>query len=179
MYLFFDTETTGLPRKWKAPVADLENWPRMVQIAWLSYSEGGEKTGEGSFIIKPEGYSIPIDSSRIHGISTERANLLGADLTSVLNQFSRAVCEAKTIVAHNLSFDEMIVGAEFLRKQIPHDLHGKLKICTMESSKEHCAVADAMLIPSLPRTRDSVTIRGCLQVLYSWQESDCLLPKFG
>jgi len=30
MYLFFDTETTGLPRNWKAPVTDLDNWPRMV-----------------------------------------------------------------------------------------------------------------------------------------------------
>jgi hypothetical protein len=29
MYLFFDTETTGLPKNWKAPVTDLNNWPRM------------------------------------------------------------------------------------------------------------------------------------------------------
>jgi DNA polymerase III subunit epsilon len=30
MYLFFDTETTGIPRNYKAPVADLQNWPRLV-----------------------------------------------------------------------------------------------------------------------------------------------------
>jgi len=35
MYLFFDTETTGLPRNYKAPATDLANWPRLVQIAWL------------------------------------------------------------------------------------------------------------------------------------------------
>jgi len=35
MYLFFDTETTGLPKKWKAPITDLDNWPRLVQLAYL------------------------------------------------------------------------------------------------------------------------------------------------
>ena len=34
MYLFFDTETTGLPKRWNAPVTDLENWPRSFAGAW-------------------------------------------------------------------------------------------------------------------------------------------------
>lgn len=45
MYLFFDTETTGLPRDWKAPVTNTANWPRMVQLAWLLYEPDG-KLGE-------------------------------------------------------------------------------------------------------------------------------------
>ena len=32
MYLIFDTETTGLPKNWKAPLTDFDNWPRMVQL---------------------------------------------------------------------------------------------------------------------------------------------------
>ena len=140
MYVFFDTETTGLPRRWKAPVTDVENWPRMVQIAWLSYDEAGEKIGEESFVIKPEGYTIPADAARIHGITTEQAMKEGADLASVLGKFRDAVRYAGTIVAHNLSFDEMIVGAEFVRKAIAHDMHAKKKICTMEGSKEYCAL---------------------------------------
>ncbi len=35
MYLLFDTETTGLPKKWNAQASDVDNWPRLVQIAWL------------------------------------------------------------------------------------------------------------------------------------------------
>ena len=27
MIFFFDTETTGLPRNWKAPITDIDNWP--------------------------------------------------------------------------------------------------------------------------------------------------------
>ena len=26
MYLIFDTETTGLPKKWNAPLTDSDNW---------------------------------------------------------------------------------------------------------------------------------------------------------
>jgi len=35
MYLFFDAETTGIPRNYKVPASDHRNWPRLVQIAWL------------------------------------------------------------------------------------------------------------------------------------------------
>lgn len=59
MYLFFDTETTGLPRNWKAPVTDLDNWPRMVQIAWVLSDNTGNRIETKDFIIKPEGYIIP------------------------------------------------------------------------------------------------------------------------
>ena len=34
MYLIFDTETTGLPKNYNAPITDTDNWPRLVQLAW-------------------------------------------------------------------------------------------------------------------------------------------------
>ena len=43
MYLFFDTETTGLPKRWNAPVTDVDNWPRLVQLAWITYDNQGNK----------------------------------------------------------------------------------------------------------------------------------------
>ncbi len=33
MYLIFDTETTGLPKNYNAPLTDADNWPRLVQLA--------------------------------------------------------------------------------------------------------------------------------------------------
>lgn len=41
MFLIFDTETTGLPKKWKAPLDDFDNWPRMVQLAWQCHDIEG------------------------------------------------------------------------------------------------------------------------------------------
>ncbi len=58
MYLFFDTETTGLPRTYRASIKDLENWPRVVQIAWLTYSKSGQLLSENDYIVKPEGFII-------------------------------------------------------------------------------------------------------------------------
>jgi len=140
MYLFFDTETTGLPRNWKAPVSDLNNWPRLVQLAFLYYDRNGNKISGGDFIIKPEGFTIPTDASRIHGISTERALREGQSLVSVLQHFNSLIGQASYLVAHNMSFDEKIVGAEFLRNGMQNSIQTKNKICTMESTTNFCAI---------------------------------------
>ncbi|RPH31050.1 MAG: 3'-5' exonuclease [Bacteroidales bacterium] len=141
MYLFFDTETTGLPRNWKAPVTDLNNWPRLVQLAFLYYDEKGNKVSGGDFIIKPEGFTIPADASRIHGISTEKALKEGESLSAVLKHFHSLIDQAEVLVAHNISFDEKIVGAEFLRVRMQNIIPSKRKICTMQSTTNFCALA--------------------------------------
>lgn len=140
MYLFFDTETTGLPRNWKAPVTDLNNWPRMVQLAYLLYDKNGNKITGGDYIIKPEGFTIPIDASRIHGISTERALREGKPILTVLQDFKSLIDQAEYLVAHNMSFDEKIVGAEFLRNNMQDWTSTKRKICTMQSTTNLCAI---------------------------------------
>ena len=140
MYLFFDTETTGLPRNWKAPVTDLKNWPRMVQIAWVLSDNLGNRIETKSFIIKPEAYTIPVEASRIHRISTERAIEEGVDLTAVLDTFNGLISEADYIIAHNIDFDKMILGAELLRKNIKTDFFYKSKLCTMKASTDYCKI---------------------------------------
>ncbi len=140
MYLFFDTETTGLPRNWRAPVTDLNNWPRLVQLAYLYYDKDGNKISGGDYIIKPQGFTIPSDASKIHGISTQRALNEGKSLFSVLQNFKTIIDQADVLVAHNISFDEKIVGAEFLRIGITNPLPAKRKICTMERTTNFCAI---------------------------------------
>lgn len=141
MYLFFDTETTGLPRNWKAPVTDLNNWPRLVQLAFLYYDNNGNKISGGDFIIKPEGFTIPADASRIHGISTEKAIREGHSITSVLQHFNSLIGQASYLVAHNMSFDEKIVGSEFLRNGMQNRIPSTNKICTMERTTNFCGLA--------------------------------------
>jgi DNA polymerase-3 subunit epsilon len=140
MYLFFDTETTGLPKNWKAPVTDLDNWPRLIQLAYLYFDDNGIKISEGDFIIKPDGFDIPIEASKVHGISTERAIKEGHSLNDVLIQFNDLIKQSTTLIAHNMSFDEKIVGAEFIRNGMDNIVHHKNKICTMESSTNFCAI---------------------------------------
>jgi DNA polymerase III subunit epsilon len=141
MYLFFDTETTGLPKNWKAPVTDLRNWPRMVQIAWLGYDLDGNQISENSYIIKPEGYTIPKDMTKIHGISNEKAINEGIELNTVLSEFSEIIKKSKFLVAHNMKFDEKIAGAEFLRKEMENIIQKKKRICTMEIATDYCKIS--------------------------------------
>jgi len=138
--LFFDTETTGLPRSWKAPVTRLDNWPRLVQLAWLTYDAAGNCLSEQNRIIRPEGFSIPADAASVHGISTERAMEEGLPLQEVLVEFSAQAQDAELLVAHNRSFDEKIVGAELLRHDFQNIIDVKRRICTMKSTTDFCRI---------------------------------------
>lgn len=44
MHIVLDCETTGLPRDWKAPAANVDNWPRIVQLAWTTYEVDQKET---------------------------------------------------------------------------------------------------------------------------------------
>lgn len=134
MYLFFDTETTGLPKDWKAPLIQLNNWPRMVQLAWLVYDESGQELDRQDFIIRPTNFRIPKQASLVHGITTEKALAEGHDLTKVLTVFATAIGRAEYLIAHNIDFDNKIAGAEFLRLNVPNVLFDRPNICTMKSS---------------------------------------------
>jgi DNA polymerase-3 subunit alpha len=115
MYLIFDTETTGLPKKWNAPITDSDNWPRCVQLAWQLHDSKGALISDHSYLIKPENFNIPFESEQIHGISTELANKIGVDLDEVLNKFISDLSSAGFIIGHNVKFDLNIIGAELFR----------------------------------------------------------------
>ena len=115
MYLIFDTETTGLPKRWGAPISDTDNWPRCIQIAWQLHDEMGNLLDNQDYLIKPEGFNIPYDAERIHGISTELAEEQGLALQEVLEKFNSALAKAKFIVGQNVGFDVNIMGCEFYR----------------------------------------------------------------
>lgn len=118
MFLIFDTETTGLPKKWNAPITDTDNWPRCVQIAWQLHNEYGELIDQQDYLIKPEGYNIPYDAEQIHGISTQLAEEKGEDLEKVLYLFNEALSKSKFVVGHNVKFDLNIMGCEYFRKEV-------------------------------------------------------------
>ncbi len=138
MYIFFDTETTGLPKNWKAPITDSDNWPRMVQLAWQHYDEKGNLLNSNNYLIRPSGFTIPEAAFKIHGISTERAWNEGRELEQALIDFSRATAEAKFLVAHNIAFDLKIVGAELLRLGLPVEALDMPQLDTMKAGASVC-----------------------------------------
>jgi DNA polymerase-3 subunit alpha len=139
MYLIFDTETTGLPHNKTAPITDLDNWPRLVQIAWQLHDNHGKLLSQQSFIVKPEGFDIPFNSEQVHGISTKRALEEGAPLLDVLKAFTTDLANTKLLVGHNIEFDINIIGAEFIRQSLATEYFLSLdKLDTGIAATEFC-----------------------------------------
>lgn len=132
MYLIFDTETTGLPKSWSAPITDTDNWPRCVQIAWQLHDEMGNLVEHQDYLIRPEGFNIPYDAEQVHGISTDLATTQGVLLTEMLEKFNVALSKASYVVGQNVGFDINIMGCEFHRAGLQTPLLGMnlLDTCT-------------------------------------------------
>ena len=122
MFLIFDTETTGLPQDYAAPVTDLDNWPRLVQLAWQLHDHTGKYISSGNYIVRPDGFTIPFNAEKIHGISTDRALKEGRELKEVLQDFLIDLGRATYFVGHNVGFDQKIMGAEFIRARMSSPL---------------------------------------------------------
>ncbi len=141
MLLFFDTETTGLPRDYRAPLTDASNWPRIVQLAWVLYDADGQEQSAHCALIRPDGWQIP--PNMIHGISHAEAEAAGRPLRDVLGEFTAAAKAAQTLVAHNFDFDRAIVGAEYARLAQPDPIPTRRAICTMKTTTNLCAIPAA------------------------------------
>ncbi|MEX0639099.1 MAG: DNA polymerase III subunit alpha, partial [Balneolaceae bacterium] len=140
MYLIFDTETTGLPRNFSAPLDDFDNWPRCVQLAWQVRSAEGALLSSGDFIIRPDGFTIPFNAEKVHGISTEKARRDGVPLATAIEAFEKDLQESRYVIGHNLDFDLNIMGSEYLRAGRSNPFEEKLKIDTITDSTDYCKI---------------------------------------
>ena len=140
MYLVFDTETTGLPFSRSAPASKVNNWPRMVQLAWVLYDEYEQIAKQSNDIIKPEGFAIPSDAVRIHGITTRKANACGVPILDVLDTFADVVNESNAVIAHNFDFDRKVLDAEFVRSKRKMKWGRRRKVCTKEIGTNYCKI---------------------------------------
>ncbi len=136
MYLIFDTETTGLPKRWDAPITDTDNWPRCTQIAWQLHDALGNCIEHQDYLVQPDGFNIPYDAEKIHGISTELAQEQGIPLAEVLQKFNDALSKTKFVVGQNVKFDLNIMGAEFVRADVANPLQ---ELPVLDTCTEHTA----------------------------------------
>ena len=141
--VFFDTETTGLPRDYNAPSSKLDNWPRLVQLAWIVSDYDGNVISSENHIIIPNGFEIPSISAAIHGITTEIAKSKGEKLVDVIDKFLGVLQNATAIAGHNISFDQHIVEAEILRCGRSIILKSIPSYCTMKLSANYCNILNS------------------------------------
>ncbi len=137
MFLFFDTETNGLPRDYNAPASRTENWPRVVQIAWLVCAADGTELRSYSTLIRPDGWEIPADAEAVHGISQAAALRDGRPIGEALAELVDEIIGSRAIVAHNLNFDSRVLAAEVIRAKTAGAPPWP-SYCTMLLSTDYC-----------------------------------------
>ena len=140
-YLFFDTETTGIPKDYKAPCTNTDNWPRLIQLGWLLTDAEGRILSEGNHIVRPDGFEIPKAASDVHGITTDFALENGKPLLDVIFAFGADLNQAECVIGHNLDYDLHIVGAEYVR--LGYDsriMFARPTLCTMQATIQYCNI---------------------------------------
>lgn len=142
-YLFFDTETTGLPIDYSLPSSCTSNWPRLVQLSWIVTDRLCNVIRQEDYIIYPDNFRIPIDAANVHGITTEKARKNGVRIETVINSFLEDFNKCNTIVGHNIDFDKKILGAELVRMGLTDVIESKPIICTMKKSTSFCKIPNS------------------------------------
>lgn len=139
-FILFDTETIGLPKDYKAPASADDNYPRLVQLSWLVVDSELNIISENDYIIEPDGFTIPVSSSKIHGITTEIALQKGCSLVDVLQKFIIDFKNSSKSIGHNIDFDKKVVASELLRVGMEDVISGSPSECTMMSTIDFCKI---------------------------------------
>jgi DNA polymerase-3 subunit epsilon len=138
MYLFFDTETTGTPKNYKAKMTDLNNWPRIIQLAAIMYDKDGSILAEQCDLIRPDGWTVPTGLFWVkHGFSQEKSVADGVDIRYSLEKFLACINACDYVVAHNINFDYNVAGAEMIRAGLKAAIKPQ-QICTMNAGTDLC-----------------------------------------
>jgi len=140
MLLFFDTETTGLWNK-KAPCGD-PSQPRITQLAAMLVDPRTRREIHRIDLIIYREDPIPVESSNIHGTTTEISQLYGVNEAPALDIFCDMVDTAQAVVAHNIEFDVNIINnaARILsgNPTLASIFAGKQQFCTMLAAVPVC-----------------------------------------
>lgn len=134
----YDSETNGFVNEREAPTHPSQ--PHLVQLAGLLLNlDSGEEIQEFSFIIRPDGWTIPYGAAKAHGITTEKATKFGVPLALAVAAFTNLRGRADMTAAHNINFDQTVMAAALHRcGRSPAHPGPARHICTMAIGTEYC-----------------------------------------
>lgn len=138
--LFVDCETTGKPIDYNASYTQVDNWPRVIALAFILCDEEGNVLHDGNYLIKPDGWEVPNEPFWIeNGLTQEKNMAEGFPIEGVLLALMELKKEADILVAHNIRFDHRVIWSEFIRNGMTPK-SGLHKICTMMKGTALCRI---------------------------------------
>jgi DNA polymerase-3 subunit epsilon len=139
--IFFDVETTGLI-DFKADLL-APHQPRIVQLAAILTEADGTVVDEMNVLIKPDGWTMPEEVIKIHGITTERCEAEGIPMPEALARFNGMKARRSARAAFNISFDKRLLAREAGAYGIEHNSEGIESFCVMQMAKPLCKIPAA------------------------------------
>lgn len=130
--LFFDTETTGLPRRGDYALDD-PTQPHIVSIAAI-LEQNRQELASINLIARHKGWTSHPGALEVHKIDDTYANQVGIDEMALVYAFMQLREAADLIVAHNVNFDKYIIDIACMRYGIDNPF-GSDWYCTMSEAK--------------------------------------------
>lgn len=134
IYLFFDTETTGMIQK-DLP-ADHDDQPKIVQLGMELCAD--DRVVTSVKILVDPGCEVPEPATKVHGITTSEARSMGVPAIVAVALFNNLARKASVLVAHNAAFDVGVLTGEYLRLNRENPFGEKKIYCTMALSTDVC-----------------------------------------
>jgi len=159
-YLFLDLETNGLPSTYKDPESDWQNWPEIVQIAYLICDADGKRIKEESLFIKPDNWMLSDEASDFLNLTNDDLRRKGQMLETALDYLfhsedffysSNEPLPFKYIIGHNIEYDINCLKAALTKinkngkynptaYEVSKLIQKVPTLCTMKSTTEFCAL---------------------------------------
>ncbi len=137
-FLVVDTETSGLPKKWDLPYAAPNNWPHILQLAWIIFDKNGSKIKSENHYINISDVKISKSSQNVHHLDQSFLTLNGKDRSVVMKIFAADLeTYHPLIIGHFVELDFHVVCAEFYRENIKSCITELPLFCTMKLSESY------------------------------------------
>lgn len=137
-YVIIDTETSGL-FDFSKP-ADADGQPRLAHLAMIFLDEEMVETGRSDILVRPDGWEISEEVSKINGLTTEYLAENGVPVLDAINAYAAAVDDNHVVVAFNAQYDTKIMRGEMRRAEVDDRFERTPNICAMRALVDICQI---------------------------------------
>ena len=137
-FLFIDTETSGLPKNWRAPYSKENNWPHILQMAWIIFDQHFVEIKRANHYIENSGFIIDKSAQKIHHITNDFLKLHGEPIQPIMQSFCADMKKFNPLViGHFVELDFHMVNVELNRLGIESIFSLSTFYCTMKTSADY------------------------------------------
>ncbi len=137
-FLVVDSETSDLPKKWDLPYDAPNNWPHILQVAWIIFNKKGKEIKRENHYINIKDVKISKVSQNVHHLDYNFLTLNGNDRNEVMQKLAVDLeIYQPLIIGHFVELDFHLICVEFYRENIKSCISELPLFCTMMASKPY------------------------------------------